>query len=171
MRIFLRPITEEDGRLIVKWRNTDNIRNHCFDKTVLTEEINRDFYKKNVLTGKYKQYIVERIEEQCGVASYPIATIYLKDIDNVNHRCELCIFTSDDEEWNTESQRIAINIMLEIAVQELKMHKIYSYVFVNNEDPIELLTSAGFSIEATLKQEAIDINGAYGDVYRLAVIL
>ena len=38
------------------------------------------FFEENVVTGKYQQYIVERIDEQYGVASYPIATAYLKDI-------------------------------------------------------------------------------------------
>lgn len=169
MRIFLRPITKDDGRLIVKWRNTPNIVNHCFTKTPITEESNRQFYKDNIETGKYIQFIVERVEELSGVASYPIATVYLKDIDYNNGRCELCIFTSDDEEWNTESQSIAVKMLVEKAFNELGIHKIYSYVFYKYIDEAELLKKAGFTVEAILKEESLDENGIYEDVVRFCI--
>ena len=96
MRIFLRPITEKDTVNIVKWRNSDKVRSHCMTKAPITEESHLKFFKEYVLTGKYKQFIVERIEEETGLVSYPIATVYLKDLDRENKRCELCIFTSND---------------------------------------------------------------------------
>lgn len=48
VRIYLRSITKEDGKLIIKWRNAPNVSNHCFTKTVVTEESNRKFLK-NIL--------------------------------------------------------------------------------------------------------------------------
>ncbi len=170
MRIYLRPITPEDGELIVKWRNSPNVRRHCFSRETVTEESNRIFFEENVVTGKYQQYIVERIDEQYGVASYPIATVYLKDIDNYNKRCELCIFTSDDGEWNEESQSIAIRMLVEKAFDELGMHKVYSYVFYRFFDEAQLLKNAGFEVETILRKEAIDENGVYEDVLRFCVI-
>lgn len=169
MKIYLRPINENDGKLIVKWRNAPNVSNHCFNRAKITEESNLEFYKENVLTGRYKQYIVERVDERYGVFSYPIATVYLKDMDKINHRCELCIFTSDDEEWNTDSQSIAIRMLLDKAFSEFGMHKIYSYVFSNFQDELELLKRSGFKEEAVLKAEALAYDGTYGDAYRMAV--
>ncbi len=169
MRIFLRPITEKDSANIVKWRNSNHVRQHCMAKTMITEESNLKFYHDNVLTGKYKQFIVERIEEETGLASYPIATVYLKDIDNENHRCELCIFTSDDVEWNAEGQSMAIKMLVEKAFEEYGIHKIYSYVFTKFNDEINLLLSAGFSIETTFKEESLGENG-YEDVVRMYVL-
>ena len=107
MQIYLRPIALEDGKLIVKWRNDPRIRAHCFDKTPVTPESNEAFYHSCVETGKYKQFMVERMIEDFGQASYPIATVYLKDMDQINRRCELCVFTSEDEEWNTENSEDA----------------------------------------------------------------
>lgn len=169
MEIYLRPIKLEDGNLIVKWRNSSKVRNHSFTKTPLTIESNKVFYTNNIITGKYQQYIVERIDEPFCVASYPISTVYLKDIDNENHRCELCIFTSDDEEWNTESQMIAVKLMVEKAFNEFDMHKIYSYVFAKFPDEVELLKNSGFEIESILKKEAFDENGNYMDVIRMVI--
>ncbi len=169
MRIFLRPITEKDSANIVKWRNSEKVRLHCMTKTPITEESNLKFYKDNIQTGKYKQFIVERIEEETGLASYPIATVYLKDIDNENHRCELCIFTSDDVEWNAEGQSMAIQMLVKKAFEEYGIHKIYSYVFAKFNDEINLLKEAGFSIETTLKEESACENG-YEDVVRMCVL-
>ena len=170
MRIYLRPINLEDGSNIVKWRSAGSVKNHCFDKSNVTLESNEVFFKEFIETGKYKQFIVERIDEDFGVASYPIATVYLKDMDLGNHRCELCIFTSDDEEWNTQSQSIAIKMLVEKAFKEYDMHKIYSYVFKDNVDEIELLKKAGFHEEALFEAEARDMDGNYVDVLRMCVV-
>ena len=169
MRIFLRPITENDGMNIVKWRNSDKVKNHCMTKAPITLESNQKFYRDNVLTGKYKQFIVERIEEETGLVSYPIATVYLKDIDNENKRCELCVFTSDDVEWQAEGQSIAIKMLVDKAFEEFGMHKVYSYVFYKYSDEVDLLKSAGFSVETILKEEALNENGEFEDVVRLSV--
>lgn len=169
MRIYLRPITEEDGSLIVKWRNEPSVSSHCLNQRPITLESNREFFRSKVQTGQYLQYIVERIDEDYGVASYPIATVYLKDIDPTNKRCELCIFTSDDQEWNTESQAIAVKMLLEKAFADIGMHKVYSYVFYKFMDEAGLLKRAGFSIEAILKEEALNAVGEYEDIVRFVI--
>ncbi len=169
MKIFLRPITENDGANIVKWRNSNKVKNHCMTKAPITLESNQKFYRDNVLTGKYRQFIVERIEEETGLVSYPIATVYLKDIDNENKRCELCVFTSDDVEWQAEGQSIAIKMLVDKAFEEYDMHKVYSYVFYKYSDEVDLLKSAGFSVETILKEEALNESGQFEDVVRLSV--
>lgn len=169
MKIFLRPITEKDGIHIVKWRNSEKVKNHCMSKTQITEESNRKFFNEYVATGKYKQFIVERIDEEFSLASYPIATVYLKDMDYGNKRCELCVFTSDDSEWLADGQSLAIKMLLEKAFNEYGMHKVYSYVFYKYADEVELLKSAGFSVETILKEEALNEEGQYEDVVRLSI--
>lgn len=170
MKIYLRPITIRDTSLILKWRNTERVIAHSLSKKRITEESHKNFLKDYVESGKYRQFIVERIEENSGLVSYPIATVYLKDIDEVNKRCELCIFTSNDEEWVAESQSIAIRMLVEKAFSEFGMHKIYSYVFYEYSEEAELLKIAGFSVESILKQEAVNLDGNYEDIIRLAII-
>lgn len=169
MKIYLRPIKIEDGPLIVRWRNTPSVAAHCLNKNRITLQSNEEFFHANVETGYYKQYIVERIEEEFGVCTYPIATVYLKDIDYNNKRCELCIFTSDDQEWNTESQTIAIKMLLEKAFSKLGMHKIYTYVIYEFIDEAALLKNVGFKAEAILKDEICDSCGKYQDIIRFSI--
>ena len=170
MHIFLRPVSENDGPNIVRWRNDPEVLSHCLDKTHITEESNRAFYRTNVETGKYKQFVVECVETYSGVCTYPIATVYLKDMDYGNKRCELCIFTSSDVEWKPEGQTLAIKQLLEKAFNEYGMHKVYSYVFRKFPNEVDLLRNAGFEIEATLKGEARNENGDYEDIIRLCVL-
>lgn len=170
MRIFLRPIEEKDSPMIVRWRNDPKVLSHCLDKTRITDDSNLAFFKANVLTGKYKQYIVECLDETTGVCVFPIASVYLKDMDYNNKRCELCIFTSSDVEWNKEGQTIAIKMLIEKAFLEFGMHKIYSYVFRKYPDEVDLLRKAGFTIEAILKGEALNEAGEYEDLVRLYVL-
>lgn len=170
MRIYLRPIALEDGSTIVKWRNSANVSDHCFDKTPITVESNERFFHTYIETGKYKQFVVERVDEDYGVVSYPIATVYLKDFDKVNNRCELCIFTSDDQEWNTESQGIAVDQLLSKAFKEYGMHKVYTFVFADNSDEVALMKRAGFAEEAVLAKEAKNRDGKYVDVLRMAIV-
>lgn len=169
MRVYLRESTKDDGQIIVKWRNDPAILKHCFSKGKITAESHQRFFENFVLTGKYKQFIVERVDEDFGVSSYPIATISLKDFDTENKRCELCLFTSPDEEWNSVSQSTAINLILEKAFNEFDMHKVYSYVFREFSDEVHLLIRAGFCVEALFKNEAIKENGSYADVYRMSI--
>lgn len=166
MRVFIRPITESDAANIVKWRNSEKVHKHCMSKTPVTMESHMQYYRDKVLTGKNIQFIVERIEEELGLAAYPIATIYLKDVDNENHRCELCVFTSCDVEWENEGQVLATKMILEKAFNEYGMHKVYSRVFYN--EGIEMLKSAGFTLESVLKSEVM-IDGEYKDIYRMSI--
>lgn len=138
-------------------------------RATITEESNREFFKNNVVTGKYKQFMVECIVENY-LVKYPIATVYLKDIDDTNKRCELCIFTSNDTDWIAESQSIAIKTLVEKAFNEHDMHKVYSYVFSKYPDELEFLKNAGFTVEATLKEEALNADGTYEDLIRLTII-
>lgn len=169
MRIYLRPLTLDDTNIIIKWRNDPQVLEHCLSKQRITENSHLSFYKEKIETGLYKQFIVERIEDQSGVATYPIATVYLKNIDNVNNSCELCVFTSNDSEWISESQTIAVKMLIEKAFTDYGIHKIYTYVFCDYIDEIELLKSAGFKEESILKEEARNGSGEYVDIIRLCM--
>lgn len=170
MFIYLRPIKLEDGPQLVRWRNDKDVQSHCMSKVPITLDSNEAFYNANIKTGKYKQFIVECVESQSGAVVYPIATVYLKDMDYGNKRCELCIFTSSDVDWMPQNQSIAIKQLVEKAFDEYGMHKLYSYVFAKYPEEIELLKSAGFKEEVILKDEARNEDGSYEDVVRMFVM-
>lgn len=170
MIIVLREVALSDGVKLTKWRNSLKVVRHCIDKTEITEETNRRFYEEMIATGKYKQFIVESLDEQFGgIFSYQIGTVYFKDIDSENRKCELGMFPSDDDEWNSEGQVIAVKQMIFKAFNEMGMHKIYAYVFSDCTEEIELLQSCGFKTEGIFKEEIFD-QEEYRDITRLSII-
>lgn len=170
MNIVLRPVTLSDTPMLVRWRNNENVINHCLSRSTITEESNREFYNNYIKTGKYKQFIVECIDKDFAMVAYPIATVYLKDMDYTNKRCELCVFTSTDTEWKPANQSAPIRLLVEKAFNEYGMHKVYSYVFYKFPEEVQLLKNAGFSAEAILKDEARSTEGEYEDIVRLSII-
>ena len=49
LRLYLRPIQEDDGKLIVKWHNSPIVLDRCLNKGLITEESNSLFFKKYIL--------------------------------------------------------------------------------------------------------------------------
>ena len=170
MNIFLRPVTLEDGVNIVKWRNTPSVLAHCLNQKPITLESNEAFFHEYVETNIYHQFIVECLDKSFDISSYPIATVYLKNIDETNRRCELCALASSDQEWNTDNLKVAVKMLLEKAFEEMGIHKVYSYSFYSFINEACLLKSAGFTMEAILKDEIINSSGQYDDIVRFAII-
>ena len=79
------------------------------------------------------------------------------------------MFPGEDEEWNSESQKLAVEQMLEMAKDDFGMHKIYAYVYADCNEEVELLKNCGFSVEAEFTDE-ICYNGFYRNLLRLVVI-
>lgn len=153
MKIHLRPVELKDGRTIVNWRNDPFVRAHCRNHTPITEEMNEAYFHSFVETGKYKQYMVDKIGEDYGVFAYSIATIYLKDVDYISKSAELCLFTSNDREWNEESQLLAIKRILEIAFNDLKLQTINSYTFKEFIKDAAILNSFGFVMDSSYNKD------------------
>ena len=61
-------------------------------------------------------------------------------------------------------------MLVEKAFDELRRHKVYSYIFNRFFDEAQPLKNAGFEVETILRKEAKDENRAYGDVLRFCVI-
>lgn len=169
MKIRLREITLHDGEILVKWRNNPSVLAHCLNQKPITIESNESFFHENIETNKYVQYMSEILDEVTGETSEPIATVYLKNIDKTNKRCELCFFISDKQEWNTEAHVLSIKMLLKKAFDEMGMHKIYSYAFYKFINEASLLKKAGFTMEAILREEVINEKGEFDDIVRFSI--
>lgn len=157
MRFFLREVKLEDGKNIVNWRNNRNVITHCIDKTLITEESNERFYHEYVETGRVKQFIIERSDEEWGgLFGYPIGTIYLKDIDTQKHICELGMYPSEDTEWNSESQKFAVISMINRAIDDYGMMEVFAFVIKNCVEEKEVLQKAGFVLDDSFRSPDIE---------------
>lgn len=144
MRVWLRPVSKDDAKYIVQWRSSDKIRKHCLSNNIVTKKTNEQFFANNIINGKYIQFIVERIDKDFEQFSYPIGTIYIKNIDEQYNCCEIGFFPSEDEEWNDISKIMALEQLINIVSKKRKFIKIYSNVFEDCSDELELYKKAGF---------------------------
>lgn len=58
MTVTLRPITINDTSNIIRWRNSDIVRNMFIDRTLLTQETHNEWLNTFVSTGKAVQMII-----------------------------------------------------------------------------------------------------------------
>lgn len=169
MDIVLRELNIEDGILIAKWRNSPEILQNCINRTVITDESFRIYYEKNIITGKYIQYMVDRYDKEMPNYLYSIGSVFLRNIDKINKRCELGILPSTDFEWNEEGKIKALKILVKKCFEEMGFHKIYSYMFADALEEIKMFMNVGFSKEAKLEAEILMDDGSYRDLIRMKI--
>lgn len=161
-RIILRPITMDDTELIIKWRNTESVRQNFIFQEIFTAEIHNRWMENEVASGKVVQYIIyERDTEQ------PIGSVYLRDIDPENKKAEFGIFIGEEcargKGYGQESTRL----ICEYGHSSLDLHKIMLRVFEDNKAAVNSYLAAGFEEEALLRDE-IRQQGKYRNIILMA---
>ena len=89
--VTLRPITDADTDLIVKWRNTPSVVQNFIFRQTFTPEMHRSWLATKVATGQVVQYII--LDNADGK---PVGSVYYRDIDNHNRSAEYGIFIGEE---------------------------------------------------------------------------
>lgn len=163
-KIILRPISAEDTKDILKWRNCDLVRSNFIYQPLLTEEEHQKWLRTKVSTGEVVQFIM--LEKHL---LSPMGSTYLRDIDNVAKKAEYGIFIGEEEALNKGYGTEAAKLMLQYAFDVLKLHKVSLRVLQGNERAIHSYEHAGFVREGHMVDEVF-INGEYKDVIFMAAI-
>lgn len=145
--IYLRPMTEEDTDLIVKWRNEDFVRQNFIYRKTFTPEGHLQWIETMVKTGKVVQFII------CTGEDRPVGSVYLRDIDRTNHKAEYGIFIGEKDALSCGYGTQAAKLMKEYAFGSLKLHKLMLRVLAGNDRAKRSYEKAGFVQEAYLKDE------------------
>lgn len=114
--LILRPISESDTTLIVRWRNSDFVRNNFLYRGNFTEEIHRNWIETKVATGEVVQFIIEQEENGNQV---PVGSVYLRDIDKENSCAEFGIFIGEESAIGKGIGTEASKLMLDFAHNKL----------------------------------------------------
>lgn len=162
--IYLRPITAEDTDDIIRWRNSEHVRQYFIYQGDFTKEGHLQWLETKIKTGKVAQFII--IEKQTNKA---IGSVYLRDIDQNQHKAEYGIFIGEESEkgkgYGTQSARL----MIEYAFANMGLHRIYLRVFADNKRAISSYKKAGFSQEGILRDD-VYVQGEYRDIVWMAII-
>lgn len=159
--IYLRKMTDEDEELIIKWRNTDFVRQNFIYRKPFTIEGHRGWVETMVKTGKVVQFII------CTKEGRPIGSVYLRDIDREHKKAEYGIFIGEEDALGKGYGTLAAEGMLAYAFEELKLHKVMLRLLEGNDRARKSYEKAGFVQEAYLKDEVF-LDGEFRDVILMA---
>lgn len=162
--IYLRPITRDDTRLIVDWRNSDAVRSRFIYRKPFTPEGHEKWLETMVDTGKAIQMII------CDAGTdRPLGSVFIRDVDREHSKAEYGIFIGEADARGRGIGTAAAKLMLRYCFQEEKLHRVFLRVLADNLRAIGSYEKAGFSREAYLR-ESVFLDGAYQDVILMSVL-
>ena len=137
--VSLRPITDEDTDLIVKWRNNERIRNNFVYRVEFTRRIHEEWLRTKVYTGQVLQMIICENDRN----GAPIGSVYFKYLNDDKTEAEYGIFIGEDDAigkgYGNETALLAVDYAKEIGVKKVIL-RAFSY----NTVAIRSYEHAGF---------------------------
>lgn len=164
-RLELRIITDEeapqvlqfylDNQEIFERYEVDRMHNFYtekFQRTVLQCEYNLAVKQKLFRFWVYEKGNIDRI----------IGTVSIYDIKRGYYQsCELG-YKFDQRFWGKGYAKESVLKCLQIAFEELKLHRVEAYVVRENEASRKLLKSMGFELEG-VKRQSVKLHGVWQD--------
>lgn len=164
--IYLRKMEYADTDNIVKWRNSDYVREHFIYQALFTKESHENWIRTMVETGKVDQLIICIKSDGEDV---PVGSVYIRDIDKVHNKAEYGIFIGEESARGRGIGSMAASLMIEYCFKQLKLHRLFLRVFADNAGAIRSYEKAGFIKEAYLKDD-VKIQGEYRDIVLMGII-
>lgn len=161
-QVTIRPVTEADTDRIIAWRNAPSVMAHFIYRTPLTRKAHLNWLHNRVETGEVAQFVIYDGETAVG-------SVYLRDIDRSNQKCEYGIFIGDDNCRGKGIGTAAAKLALAYAFEQLQMNRVYLRVFADNLGAIRSYEKAGFCYEGTFRQDVM-IDGVGEDIVFMAIL-
>lgn len=137
-KIYLRPITMQDTNLIVKWRNTEFVRENFIFRENFTAEMHQNWMKSKVAIGSVIQYII------CSNSNGAIGSVYFRDIDNENKTAEFGIFIGEKDALGKGYGQEATALFTEYGFKYVGLEKIMLRVIDSNNRAEHVYEKNGF---------------------------
>lgn len=163
-KVRLRPITLEDTPLIVKWRNTPEVRSNFIFREPFTEEMHLNWMNTQVKTGKVIQYIIEDL-----VSGTAVGSVYLRDIDPIHESAEYGIFIGEEQARGKGLGSETTRLFVDFALGGLELHRIFLRVIVGNSVAYQSYLNAGF-VKEGIFHHMVKLDGEFHDVIFMARI-
>lgn len=157
----LRPITEDDLALILKWRNQPEIREKMYTTHVISEEEHYAYFER-IKDDTTKRYFM-CIDDQ----EQPVGVINFTEI-NTHSRTAFWGFYSGDTSRRGVGTQMEY-LALKYAFDEINLHKLNAEVLSTNQPVLEFHQKFGFQVEGAFRQHHLTPEG-YVDVYRIAIL-
>ncbi len=138
--IKLRPISEDDFPLIVKWRNNENVKKNFIYREKFNLEGQKKWKETMIDTGKVIQFIIcEKDNDE-----RPVGSVYLRDINMEKGSAEYGVFIGEDDAQGKGYGNEAAILMTEFAQNVMALKQLILRVFTYNVSAIKSYENAGF---------------------------
>lgn len=156
------PIRMEDRYDIMQWRNEQIY--HLRQSEPLTKEM-QDYYFNNVVAKLFEQDKPDQLLFSYLENGKCIGYGGLVHINWTDKNAEISFImnTALEKEAFHKHWGIYLDLLEQIAFEQLNLHKIYTYAFDLRPQLYEAIEAKGFSKEATLKEHCL-FDGIYIDV-------
>lgn len=161
-KVSIRPITLDDTDDIIRWRNSDFVRNKFIYRRTITKEMHEKWLRDFVNVGSVAQFIIEHNKEKIG-------SVYLRDIDNNNFKAEFGIFIGDSNNTSKGFGSEATLLILRYAFKTLKLNKVFLRVFASNFHAIKSYEKVGFIKEGIAREDVI-IDSEKHDILFMSIL-
>ena len=151
--VTLRPITDADTDLIVKWRNTPSVVQNFIFRQTFTPEMHRSWLATKVATGQVVQYII--LDNADGK---PVGSVYYRDIG---------IFIGEESARGKGLGTETARLFTDFGFAGLHLHRISLRVLAENTAARRSYEKAGFVQEGVFRDMEL-LDGAYRDVVFMA---
>ena len=164
MQAVLKPLSLNYLDAMMSWVNNPAITGKFakFNNRITREE--EISHIKQMMASKSDRAFVMESEQ----GKY-LGNISLHEIDWNAKKARMSILIADKEARGKGYGKSAIKQLLEIAFNQLKLHKVWLVVFEENEKARGLYRKCGFQEEGILKDEYF-VKGKYHDMARMAII-
>lgn len=161
-RVILRPITMEDTPLIVKWRNTDSVRQNFIYRGPFTAEGHTHWMNTRVAAGEVVQYMI--LERESGT---PVGSVYFRDINPDYRSAEYGIFIGEAAGRGKGIGSETARLFTAFGFETLGLHRISLRLLSDNVRARKSYENAGFEVEGVFR-DMVRLDGEYRDVIFMA---
>jgi RimJ/RimL family protein N-acetyltransferase len=161
--IRLRPLTEADMILKVKWYNDPKVRETLVVDEVFELDKTVNWFRTLETNPSRVDFIVETLE------GIPIGITGLIDIDRKNKSSQCYCVIGQKDYWGKGLGTEIHSILFEWGFETLDIERIWAHIRTNNPSIFRIVEKLGFKIEGTLRQDKI-IDNCRIDLYHIGLL-
>lgn len=159
-RLTVRPISPDDTKLIVEWRNRDYVRNNFIFREPFTAEMHENWMRTKVASGEVEQFIIENGNDDDGGEKRPVGSVYLRDVNYVTGQAEYGIFIGEEDVFGKGIGSQSAKWAIWYAKEELHLQTLILRVFADNVGAVKSYEKAGFIQTEYIKDFLQDEKGS-----------
>lgn len=161
--IRLRPLTETDMVLKVKWYNDPAVRKTLVIDEVFELEKTSDWFHTLAANQTRADFMVESLD------GAPIGITGLIDFDQKNKTAQCYCVIGEKEYWGKGLGTEIHSVLFQWGFEELDIEKIWAHIRTNNPAIFRVVEKLGFVKEGTLRQDKI-VDEQRSDLYHIGLL-